>query len=123
MGTPHGYQTPIERQVLNLQEIAHRTGWHQGKRENLMWAIITLRNNGYPDAADYLETLIYGFRRADTRGTLHDKALPRVQSPTGFQSSQYQASNQTTKVETPGTAVEWPSEKPGGTHASHDSTK
>lgn len=79
---------PIEYQVLALQQIAHETGWHQGKRENLMWAIQTLRYNGYPDAADYLEGLVFG----------ESAKLKK------YQPSQ---DNKTEKVQKPDTSVKW----------------
>lgn len=107
----HPYSPPIEYQVLNLLEIEHRTGWEQGKRENLMWAIETLRENGYPDAADYLEGICFG------------EAVLRVKQASRFQPGKHKESDKATEIKTPDTHVRWPGEKPAGGNAGNDKPK
>jgi len=94
------YQFPIEHQILALQQIAHRTGWDQGKRENLQWAIQVLRDNDYPDAADLLERHVLG------------ETIWRIKQASRFKPGQHKASHQASKVKAPTTTVQWPHQKP-----------
>lgn len=102
------YKAPIEYQVLNIQQIEHRTGWEQGKRESLQWAVNILKDHGYPDAADFLEGISFG------------EAVSRIKQATRFQPSQHEKSNQAQKVQAPNTSVVWPGEKPSSSNAGYN---
>lgn len=105
------YKTPIEYQILNLQEIAYRTGWDQGKLENLQWAVEALRENGYPDAAKYLEGISFG------------EAVSRIKQASRFQPGQHQTGNKTQKVSTPNTSVVWSSHESRRSNEGDDSSE
>lgn len=99
------YSLPLEYEVMNLQQIAHRVGWHQGKEQSLLWAVRVLRIN-YPDAAEFLESLAFD-----------RKTLPGVQSPIGLQPSQHPEGSQAQKNQGPDTSVRWPVQGPSNGHA------
>ena len=94
------YPLPLELQTLALQEIAHRTGWHQGGREHLQWAIVVLKENNHRDAADFLEGLAFG------------EATQGIKQASRFQPGQHKESSQAPEVKAPDTTVQWPGQKP-----------
>lgn len=90
---------PLEYEVLNLQEIAYRTGWQHGGRDIVNWAIGLLTKTGHHAAAQMLEGCYFG------------QATSGIQSSVGFQSSQHTSGNQAPENKAPDTSVQWPNQK------------
>lgn len=111
MRIPKNWHPPIEYQVLELQQLSHRAGWEQGKRETILWAIEVLRKNGYPVASDYLEGLVFG------------QATSGVQSSARLQQDQHEKVNQTQEAKAPDTSVVWSDHESRRTHEADDETR
>lgn len=94
--------------TLIVQQIAHKAGWEQGKREALDWALHALRMADYSDAAEFLEGLVFG------------EAVLRIKQTEGFKRGQHPTVDKAEKVQAPDTTVRWSRKEPDGDDASHN---